>query len=325
MTKQQRKQIDDLYNTTKNNIKEEKKKTKEREKRIKQKNKEQKDQFDFDTETVIGITNKNTKRNKKAVQRKMTKKEAKITRKKKKIKKLLKLLILIAIIIGGICFALKSPIFNITNIEVKGNSKIATETIQSLSQIQEGQNIFKFNKKQIIQNIKSNSYIETATIQRKIPNKIEITIEEREASYNVEFLNGYAYINNQGYILEISEQKLEKPIIRGISTEQEQIVEGNRLNDNDLDKLETVIQIMNISKNYELDQKISSIDITNKNDYIIEMETEKKTIHLGNNNNLNNKMLYVPAILSENKDKEGTIYLNGDINSDFKPRFKEKV
>lgn len=325
MTKQQRKQIDDLYNTTKNNIKEEKKKTKEREKRIKQKNKEQKDQFDFDTETVIGITNKNTKRNKKAVQRKMTKKEAKITRKKKKIKKLLKLLILIAIIIGGICFALKSPIFNITNIEVKGNSKIATETIQSLSQIQEGQNIFKFNKKQIIQNIKSNAYIETATIQRKIPNKIEITIEEREASYNVEFLNGYAYINNQGYILEISEQKLEKPIIRGISTEQEQIVEGNRLNDNDLDKLETVIQIMNISKNYELDQKISSIDITNKNDYIIEMETEKKTIHLGNNNNLNNKMLYVPAILSENKDKEGTIYLNGDINSDFKPRFKEKV
>ncbi len=325
MTKQQRKQIDDLYNTTKNNIKEEKKKTKEREKRIKQKNKEQKDQFDFDTETVIGITNKNTKRNKKAVQRKMTKKEAKITRKKKKIKKLLKLLILIAIIIGGICFVLKSPIFNITNIEVKGNSKIATETIQSLSQIQEGQNIFKFNKKQIIQNIKSNAYIETATIQRKIPNKIEITIEEREASYNVEFLNGYAYINNQGYILEISEQKLEKPIIRGISTEQEQIVEGNRLNDNDLDKLETVIQIMNISKNYELDQKISSIDITNKNDYIIEMETEKKTIHLGNNNNLNNKMLYVPAILSENKDKEGTIYLNGDINSDFKPRFKEKV
>ena len=325
MTKQQRKQIDDLYNTTKNNIKEEKKKTKEREKRIKQKNKEQKDQFDFDTETVIGITNKNTKRNKKAVQRKITKKEAKITRKKKKIKKLLKLLILIAIIIGGICFALKSPIFNITNIEVKGNSKIATETIQSLSQIQEGQNIFKFNKKQIIQNIKSNAYIETATIQRKIPNKIEITIEEREASYNVEFLNGYAYINNQGYILEISEQKLEKPIIRGISTEQEQIVEGNRLNDNDLDKLETVIQIMNISKNYELDQKISSIDITNKNDYIIEMETEKKTIHLGNNNNLNNKMLYVPAILSENKDKEGTIYLNGDINSDFKPRFKEKV
>ena len=325
MTKQQRKQIDDLYNTTKNNIKEEKKKTKEREKRIKQKNKEQKDQFDFDTETVIGITNKNTKRNKKAVQRKMTKKEAKITRKKKKIKKLLKLLILIAIIIGGICFVLKSPIFNITNIEVKGNSKIATETIQSLSQIQEGQNIFKFNKKQIIQNIKSNAYIETATIQRNIPNKIEITIEEREASYNVEFLNGYAYINNQGYILEISEQKLEKPIIRGISTEQEQIVEGNRLNDNDLDKLETVIQIMNISKNYELDQKISSIDITNKNDYIIEMETEKKTIHLGNNNNLNNKMLYVPAILSENKDKEGTIYLNGDINSDFKPRFKEKV
>ena len=55
------------------------------------------------------------------------------------------------------------------------------------------------------------------------------------------------------------------------------------------------------------------------------MDEEKKIVHLGNNSNLSNKMLYVPAILAENQGKEGTIYLNGDINGDFKPRFREKV
>ena len=180
-------------------------------------------------------------------------------------------------------------------------------------------------KNKTVEEIKTNAYIENAKISRKLPNKIELNIEEREATYNVEFLNGYAYINNQGYILEKTEQKIEKPVIRGISTEQEQIVEGNRLNDDDLEKLETVIQIMNICKSYELDTKVSSIDVTSKNDYILEMDEEKKTVHLGNDSNLNNKMLYVPAILTENKGKEGTIYLNGDINNNFKPRFREKV
>ena len=82
---------------------------------------------------------------------------------------------------------------------------------------------------------------------------------------------------------------------------------------------------MNICKSYDLDKKVSSIDITDSNDYIMEMDEEKKIVHLGNNSNLSNKMLYVPAILAENQGKEGTIYLNGDINGDFKPRFREKV
>ena len=82
---------------------------------------------------------------------------------------------------------------------------------------------------------------------------------------------------------------------------------------------------MNICKNYELDQKISTIDITDKNDYIIYMEEEKKTIHLGDESNLNSKMLYIPSILEQNQGKEGTIYVDGDVNNNFKPRFQEKV
>ena len=334
MTKEQKKEFDNLYKFDNQdydsiNIEQQekinKKKAKEREKRIKQRKAKQKSQFDFDTETVIGITNKNNKNKQPNVQRRMTKKQAKIERKKKKLKKIIKLITLFLLIIGGFVFALVSPIFNIKEIQVSNNNQIATETIISLSQLQLGQNLFRFNKNKIEKEIKTNPYIESVTIKRKIPSKIEISVKERNRNYNVEFLNGYAYINNQGYILEISDQKLDLPTIQGISTDAEQIVEGNRLNTEDLEKIETVIQIMNICKNYELDQKVSAIDITNKNNYIIYMNEEKKIINLGDESNLSTKMLYVPTILKENEGKEGTIYVNGDINNNFKPRFKEKV
>ena len=328
MTKEQKKEFDNLYKFDNQdydsiNIEQQekinKKKAKEREKRIKQRKTEQKSQFDFDTETVIGITNKNNKNKQPNVQKRMTKKQAKIERKKKKLKKIIKLITLFLLIIGGFVFALVSPIFNIKEIQVSNNNQIATETIISLSQLQLGQNLFRFNKNKIEKEIKTNPYIESVTIKRKIPSKIEISVKERNRNYNVEFLNGYAYINNQGYILEISDQKLDLPTIQGISTDAEQIVEGNRLNTEDLEKIETVIQIMNICKNYELDQKVSAIDITNKNNYIIYMNEEKKIINLGDESNLSTKMLYVPTILKENEGKEGTIYVNGDINNNFKP------
>lgn len=332
MTKNQKDKIDDLFyyspiNTEKTTQKEQKRKTKEREKRIKKQNSQKKveNQFDYDNEMVIKMTNKNNQKQEEKTKQKMSKKQRQILKKKKRIKLMLKFTALLIIIIAGIIFALVSPIFNIKEINVSNNNQINTETIISLSQLNLGQNILKFNKNKVNKNIKTNAYIESVEIKRKLPNKVQIQIEERKQEYNVEFLNGYAYINNQGYILQISEEKQSLPTIQGISTPDEQIVEGNRLNSEDLEKLEVIIQIMNICKNYELDSKITNIDISTKDEYTLYLEEEKKTIYLGDKSNLSNKMLYVQVIIEENRGKEGAIFVNGDLNNNFKPRFKEKV
>ena len=302
------------------------KKAKEREKRIKQsKQQKQEDSFDLETEMVIGMTNRNNQKKEEIKRKAISKQERIKAKKRKRIKRIIKWTTLLLIIGGGTAFALTSPIFNIKEIQVTQNNRVATETITSLSGLNTEMNIFRFLSSTIEKQIKENPYVEEVKIKRILPNKVQIEIKERIPRFCVQVLNSLAYMNSQGYILEISEQKLDLPVIKGISTPQEQIVEGNRLNDDDLEKLETVIQIMNICKSYDLDKKVSSIDITDTNDYIMEMDEENKIVHLGNNSNLSNKMLYVPAILTENQGKEGTIYLNGDINGDFKPRFREKV
>mgnify|MGYP000721542010 FL=1 len=300
---------------------------KEREKRIKERNNIQKEEneFDFDTETVIGMTNKNNKKKQDEMKKEFAKKQRKRDKRLKRIKFFLKLILLIGVISGIIAFATCSPIFNIQNVEVTNNKQLSPETIISLSELSVGQNIFKFWKNDVENKIKSNAYIESVELKRVFPNKLEINIQEREPKFSVPVLGEYAYINTQGYILEITQNQLNLPIITGISTKEEEIKPGNRLNNKDLTELEIILKIISAMKENQLDKEVTSIDISNKNDYIIYMQNEKKKIHLGDGSNLSNKMLYVIAIINEEKGKEGEIFANGDLNQKFKVYFREKV
>ena len=71
--------------------------------------------------------------------------------------------------------------------------------------------------------------------------------------------------------------------------------------------------------------KVHEIDISNKEDYTVYLENEKKTIHFGDASNLSNKILYVKAMIDSEKDIEGEIFVNGDLNNKFRPFFREKV
>ena len=334
MNKGQKEQIENMFYAKPletrqiEQTKQEKKKAKEREKRIKQVNKEkskEQETFDFDTETVIGMTNKNHKAKRQEIQKKIDKQERIKIKRKRKIKRIIKWTSIICLISGGITFALVSPIFNIQEVEVIGNNIINSDTIESLSELTKDQNIFKFMNQKVEIKVKENPYIQNVKVKRVLPNKVQIQVEERERKYNIEFMNGYAYIDNQGHILEISENKLDLPVIQGCKTPEENIVEGNRLEKQDLEKLETVIQITTIWETNNIEQKITSIDITDKTEYTMYIEEEKKKVYLGDNSNLSNKILWIQAIINDNKGIEGEIYVNGDLNNKFKPRFKQKV
>lgn len=301
------------------------KKAKEREKRIRQNKIVKENDFDIDTEMVIQMTNKNKIKKEEEKRRKLTQQEEKRKKRNKRIKFVLKTFLLLAIIIGGMVFAMISPIFNIKDIQVLNNKQVSSETVISLSGLKTDENIFRFNSAKVVDKIKENAYIENVEIHRKIPNIIQIEVEERIHCYSVDFLGKYAYINSQGYILEVAEDKKEKPIILGITTPEEQVVVGNRLHENDLEKLEDVIKIMNAAKEYDLDTKVTNIDISDKNEYSIYLEEEGKKVYLGDNSNLSNKMLYVNAIIEEEKGKAGEIFANGDLNNKFKVYFRESL
>ena len=198
------------------------------------------------------------------------------------------------------------------------------ETIISLSGIELEQNTFKISKSKVEQAIKTNAYIDSVKIKRKLPDTIEIQVVERKPAYMLTLGNAYVYMNTQGYLLEISQEKLELPIITGILTPEDQIQEGNRLYAEDLQKLSNVIQIMDSANNNDIGKLITKVNISNKQDYVLELKSEKKNVHVGDTSDLSTKMLYVKKVLQNEKKKEGDIFVNTDLSTKGAV-FREKV
>lgn len=223
---------------------------------------------------------------------------------------------LLLLLIGAILYFLLSPVFNITNISVVNNSKITSQQIISLSGISIDENTFKIRLGQVEKQIKENPYIDTVKVSRKLPNEIQIEVTERTATYMLEFVNSVVYLNNQGYMLEVTENKIQAPIITGYATPAEEIKPGNRLCKEDLQKLEMVHRIMETANNYEIGDLITKIGIADKNNYILYLEEEKKTVYLGNASNINTRIMYLKEIVEIEKGIESEVFINGDINKD---------
>ncbi len=249
------------------------------------------------------------------IQKNVKRKQVKYT-KKSMIKELVKWTILLCGLATAFVFFMMSPLFNIIEITVKGNSFITTDTITSLSKIEIGQNIYKTSKRKIEENIKQNAYIEQVEIKRNLPNKIELNVTERKTTYMLEYANSFVYINNQGYMLEITDKSTDVPILEGYQTSQEELKEGNRLNREDLERLETILKIKYSAQSNGIVSKVNRINIQDKQNYILQIEEEHKTVYLGDASNLSTRMLYLKAALEDTKGLQGEIFVNGDLGKE---------
>ena len=303
---------------TKNNMK------KNKNKKLNQEN------INLDNEIVIGLTPKRedniktkSKKKKKNIkkQNKSNPKKSANEKQKRKSKfglKIIKWTCLIIFLILLIVLFLRSSIFNIKEIIVENNSKVTTEEIAKLSTLEVGMNMFKYSNSTIENLIKGNAYIENVKIKKSITGVITLNITERKPTYMLKFANAYVYINNQGYMLELTETPIELPIIIGFETPGEQIKEGNRLAISDLEKLEDVIKIVNSASETPISKLITTIDITDKTDYKLELASENKIVRFGGATNINVKLLKIQEVLEKEKGIAGEIYFQDSERTIFK-------
>ena len=237
-------------------------------------------------------------------------------RRVKKVERFLKIICLLILIITIIILFLLSPIFNIKKIEVTGNKTISEQEIVSLLGIGQDTNLFKEKTSVITEKLRQNPYIGKIGINRKIPSTLQITIEEREVAYLLEFGESFVYIDSQGYILEISKDNKEDKIkILGYDTQEDNLIPGKRLCDTDLDKLDTIGQILKSAENNEIANLITSIDMSNEEDILLYLDSEQKKVHLGNKMNMDIKMPYIKEIINKEKGNRGEIFVNMDLNT----------
>ncbi len=271
------------------------------------------------------VTSKKIEVSQEKISQPLTTQEKIKIQKRRAIKKMGVILLLLILAIGALVYFFLSPVFNVKNINVINNNYIAAEQIINLSEIKVNENIFKFSKKHAQKNILTNPYIEDVKISRNIFNdSVKIDVKERVATLMLEYGNSYVYINNQGYILEISSVKIDSPIIKGYVTPLEDVKPGNRLNKDDLERLEVVLNIIETANSNGIGDLITHIDVSNSKDYVMILESEDKTVYLGNCLDLSTQMLYVKEMIQREKGIEGEFFIDMDLNN-ANPVFREKV
>ena len=208
-------------------------------------------------------------------------------------------------------------ICKIQNIELVNAGVVTLEQVKELADFEQYNNLFSLNTIKIEEDIKKNAYVEDVKVSRKFPNTVKITIKERTHRYMLQVADSYVYINNQGYMLDISVNRIEGiPIILGFKTDLSNAQPGNRLDLEDLKQMDQIIKIVETANINDIGSYITKIDVSDDRNYILVLEGERKTVYLGDCSNLNTRMLYLSGILTQTKNLAGEIFLNMDLNTE---------
>lgn len=307
------------------------------------------DKFNFEDDFIIGISNKDSKKdetkNKKgSSNKKKTKKDIeqtetiRIEKKQEEVEEkpsgnytLLKVLLIISAVLFLIILLRFSPSFNITTIVIENNSFVSAEEIESLSGVSKGDNLFSINKKQVAKKIEENPYIASVEISRALPNTLKIKVNERAERYAVQYVEGkFAILDGQGYILAIDETSRELVMLAGLESNFEELVskrenEGNvRLNEADLKKLDMVAKIVDTAKSYEVYGFITTIDVSDMSEIKLILAGEGKVAYIGSGSDLNSRLQFMKVMLDGEKGKSGIMFIDVDFSKD-NPFFRENV
>lgn len=131
--------------------------------------------------------------------------------------------------------------------------------------------------------------------------KYEQQEDIKKNNNNILFKIGNKYINEYGYITDISNSSAIQVKGINIKSNQEQMESSI---------FEKLLKLYDTLKNNDLTIKVSKIDITNIDDVKVYMDLENKIIQIGNLENLSTKFVYVKNIMKQEKGKSGTIFVN---------------
>jgi cell division protein FtsQ len=111
--------------------------------------------------------------------------------------------------------------FRLKNIEVSSAKRLTQEEILALTGVEAGQDMARMNLKRMGEQLTQNPWVETVRIHRFFPDRLSISITEREplAIVNMGFIY---YLDKKGTVFKVLNQgdKLDYPVVTGFSEEE---------------------------------------------------------------------------------------------------------
>jgi len=113
----------------------------------------------------------------------------------------------------------RTPFFTVTGVTINGCSRVSEETILKLSGVKPDSNLLALDLNQMAQTIEKHPWIESASISKKLPDRLEIVVRERVpvAMINLDTLY---LIDGSGVIFKkiSKDDRFDLPVITGIAS-----------------------------------------------------------------------------------------------------------
>lgn len=243
--------------------------------------------------------------------KKSTNELIRIRKRKKAIRK--SVFFTIVTVVAVIILCLKHPYFNVSTIVVNNNSIVATEDIEKLSDIKIERNIFSFRKKEVKENLLSNSYISEVSIKRKLPSTVIIEVVERKPKYYIVSRKEYVLIDSIGYVLERVQSIKGFDLVELAGIEGDAALQGNNIvsdkkNTNQIEVFSDLID-RNLS-----DITISSIDVQSSAD--IKVYFGDILVKVGSIDRMESKLNKAINIITQQNIKNAKGYIDVSFNGD---------
>lgn len=223
-------------------------------------------------------------------------------------------IILLALILLFSCF-------HIDQIEVTGNKHYTKEQVKDFvlenGYIDNSVLLMLKNKIKPIENI---PFVAKLDVEYVNANKITITVYEKAMAGCVEYMNSYVYFDQDGYVLEISQRKLDDaPCISGMSFETMELHEKLPIEDEDRFKL--ILKLTQLIQKYKL--SIDAIRFTTEGEIVLQHQNIR--IEIGDGSILERQLIDLDQILEGLKGKKGTLDMRDFEIMNGKASFKQET
>lgn len=166
-------------------------------------------------------------------------------KKKRRKKHYMLRIVLFFAALTGMYFFLTSSLFSISDIEIKNNKLIEDEALIEEIGIKPGNNMFKWTEFRVKRALKGNPYIKAVDVNRKLPDKYVIAVEERIPTAAAAFDEGFVIMDSDGTVIDTADKTMSATLITGI--EIKSYKKGKLAEFNDKAKFENILKLINKS------------------------------------------------------------------------------
>lgn len=235
--------------------------------------------------------------------------------------------ILIVLILIGVCIGcMLTPTFDISLFQIQGGVNVNKEEVLSKISHVKGINTLKINTKELEKEIEKIPYVKSSEIKRVLPDKLDITYEERTPYAIIKYLESFVIMDKYGYVLEIKKENdcEDLTIIYGIDSAQ--YTEGKALDGVSHLKYENVAYLLETAKHVGFEYEISEVNYQDTDNLIMSIKDIDIDVEYGSieKEKLGEKLVNLNEMIKSIEGKKGTILINIDEynrESIFRERF----